>query len=77
MELNVFVKQFANMFDDTDPNSISASTFFRNLPEWSSLLVLSTIVLADEEYGVEREGEELGQLITVEDIFNLIKSKQE
>ena len=77
MELDVFVKQFANMFDDTDPNSISASTSFRNLPEWSSLLVLSTIVLADEEYGVEIEGEDLGQLITVEDIFNLIKSKQE
>ena len=49
MELNVFVKQFANMFDDTDPNSISASTFFRNLPEWSSPIKGSNWFIASHQ----------------------------
>ena len=45
MELNDFVANFAEQFDDTDPSEIQAETIFRDLEEWSSLVGMSVIAL--------------------------------
>ena len=37
MELNEFVANFAEQFDDTDASEITASCVFHDLDEWSSL----------------------------------------
>ena len=75
MEISDFLKKFGGIFEETAPETILANTPFKEIPEWSSLLILYTRVLADEEYGVEIDGDEIRQLTTVEDIFNLIKGK--
>ena len=46
MELNEFVANFANQFDDTDPEEIKADTVFHNLDEWSSLTGMAIIAMA-------------------------------
>ena len=50
MNTQEFVQNFANLFDETDAAEISLSTEFRSLDEWSSLIALSVIAMADEEY---------------------------
>ena len=75
MELNEFVVNFANQFDDTDPEEILASTVFHDLNEWSSLTGMSVLALAKTEYGKAITGAELKACVTVEDVFNLIKNK--
>lgn len=75
MELQEFVANFANQFDDTDPSEIQASTPFHDLDEWSSLTGMSVIALAKTEYGKTITGAELKACATVEDVFNLIASK--
>lgn len=75
MDLKVFVANFANQFDDTDPSEIQASTVFHDLDEWSSLTGMSVIALARTEYGKTITGTELKACVTVEDVFNLISSK--
>ena len=75
MELKEFVANFADQFDDTDASEIQASTAFRELDEWSSLIGMSVIALAKTEYGKAITGAELKTCITVEDVFNLINSK--
>lgn len=75
MELNEFVANFAEQFDDTDASEIQASTVFHDLDEWSSLTGMSVIALAKTEYGKTITGAELKACVTVEDVFNLIKSK--
>lgn len=45
MELNEFVENFAEQFDDTDASEITASCVFRDLEEWSSLVGMSVIAL--------------------------------
>lgn len=77
MELNEFVENFANLFDDTDPAEITAATAFRQLDEWSSLLALSVIAMADEEYDVAIKGDDIKSSVTVEDLFNKVKAKAE
>lgn len=75
MELKDFIQHFAEQFDDTDVNDIQATTEFKELDEWSSLLALSIIAMADEEYNVTLKGEDIRNSNTIEDLFNLVKSK--
>ena len=46
MELNEFVRKFAELCEDTDVNEIKADTAFQELDEWDSLFVLSIIAFA-------------------------------
>jgi acyl carrier protein len=75
MELKDFVANFAEQFDDTDVNDIQATTEFKELDEWSSLLALSIIAMADEEYNVTLKGEDIRNSKTIEDLFNVVKSR--
>ncbi len=75
MNLNDFIKNFADQFDDTDPSEIQAETKFRDLEEWSSLTGMGVIALAKTEYGKTITSKELRECVTVEEVFNLIASK--
>ena len=75
MELNNFVANFAEQFDDTDASEIQASTVFHDLDEWSSLTGMGVIALAKTTYGKSITGAELRACVTVEDVFNLINNK--
>ena len=75
MELNEFVANFAEQFDETDASEITASTVFHDLKEWSSLTRMGVIAFVKTEYGKTITGKELRECETVEDVFNLIASK--
>lgn len=75
MDLNEFVANFAEQFDDTDASEIQASTVFHDLEEWSSLTGMGVIALARTQYGKTITGKELKNCKTVEDVFNLINNK--
>lgn len=76
MELKEFIENFAAQFDDTDASEIKAETVFKELDEWSSLIALSVIAMVDEEYDVTLKGEDIRISNTVEDLYNLVKSRQ-
>jgi acyl carrier protein len=76
MELNEFIENFAIQFDDTDAAEITATTVFKGLDEWSSLIALSIIAMADEEYDVALKGEDIRNSNTVEDLFKLVQSRK-
>ena len=76
MELKDFIENFAAQFDDTDASEIKAETVFKELDEWSSLIALSIIAMVDEEYDVTLKGEDIRVSNTVEDLYNLVKSRQ-
>ena len=75
MELKDFVANFAEQFEETDASEITATTEFKNLDEWSSLIALSIIAMVDEEYDVALKGADVRDSNTVEDLFNLVKSR--
>jgi acyl carrier protein len=75
MELIDFVKNFAAQFDETDSNEFSPETKFKDLEEWSSLLALSVIAMADEEYEVKVKGDDIRNSTTIEDLYNIVKSR--
>lgn len=75
MELNDFIENFAAQFDETDASEIKADTEFRELEEWSSLIALSVIAMIDEEYDITVKGDDIRNSNTVEDLFNIVKTK--
>lgn len=75
MELDEFVKLFAEQFEFTDPSEITAKTAYHDLDEWSSLTGLSVIAMVDEEFDVALKGDDIRNSVTVEDLYNHVISK--
>lgn len=75
MNLDDFIKGFANQFDDTDEGDINAETEFHELDEWSSLTAMSVIAFVRTEYGKKITGNEIRTCKTVKDLFNVINNQ--
>lgn len=70
-----FIKNFADVFDDTDVSQILPDTEFQDLDEWGSLMTMSVIAMARTKYGKAVTGKEIYSCETVADLFNLIAGK--
>ena len=75
MELNEFVKHFAEQFDETPIDVFKPTTVFKALDEWGSLTALSIIAMVDEEMEKRITGADVRSSETIEDLFLLIQSK--
>ncbi len=76
MEIKEFIQNFADQFEDTDASVFTPETVFHDLDEWSSLVGLSLIAMIDDEYDVTIKGDELRAAKTINDVFELVKSKK-
>ena len=76
MEINGFIENFANQFDDTDIREFTPQTKFKELDEWSSLLALSIIAMVDEEYDITLKGDDIRNASTIQDIFNIVVNRK-
>jgi acyl carrier protein len=74
MELNDFIKNFAEQFDETDKEIFKYDTVFKDLDEYSSLIALSIIAMIDEEYNISIKGDDIRNSITIGDLFNIVES---
>ena len=77
MDLEQFIENFKDLFDETDPDTIKATTQFKDLEEWSSLVALSVIAMIDEEYDVEFRGDDIRNSNTVEDLYNIVLTRED
>ena len=68
-----FIFSFADLFDETAPETFTPATRFRELSEWSSLTALSVMAMVDEEYDVQLT--EMRSVHTIEELYNLVQSK--
>ena len=75
MEIKEFIQHFAEQFDDTDISEFKPETVFHELDEYSSLIALTIIGMIDEKYGVAIGAEEMSAAVTIEDLYNTVKSK--
>ena len=74
MDLNEFISNFADQFDETDASEIKADTEFKALDEWSSMTGLAVIAMVDAEYDVQIKGNDIRESKTIEDLFNKVKN---
>ena len=75
MELNDFIKNFAEQFDETDASEFKADTVYRDLDEWSSMSGLAIIAMVDDCYGKTVTSADFKNSVTIEDLFNIVCAK--
>ncbi len=70
-----FLENFADQFEDTDAAIFKPETKYKELEEWDSMVSLSVIAMADEAYNVELKGDDIRNASTIQELFDIIKSK--
>lgn len=75
LEITSFIKDFEELFDEVAQGTIAKDTVFRDLDEWSSLIALTLIAMADENYEIKLSGDDIRTSITVGDIYQKIIAK--
>ena len=71
-----FIKNFANQWDETDAEVFTSECEFHELEEWSSLVGLAILNMIAKKYGVKVAPAELKACVTIQDVYNLVQSKQ-
>jgi len=72
MQLEEFIKKFAECFNQTDAASITPETEFRKLDEWGSMMALIVIAMVDADYNKTVTSEDLKSANTVAQLFDVI-----
>lgn len=75
MELTLFITNFSELFEETNPEQVKEDTVFKDLEEWSSLMALSLIAMVDENYNVKLKGVDIKDSETIKDLSEIIKSR--
>ena len=76
MNIQEFVVNFANQFDDTELEVFAPETRFRDLEEWSSLTGLAVMNMIAKKYEVKITPAELKSVETVDALYNLVAGKK-
>jgi acyl carrier protein len=75
MDLQEFIKYFAEQFEEGNPSQFNKETKYKEVEGWSSLKALFIIGMADEKYQVKIKGEDIRQSQTIGDLYEIIKSR--
>jgi acyl carrier protein len=75
MDIESFVQEFAEQYDEIPAESFTPDTLFKENDEWSSMTALSIIAMADANYDVRLTGDDIRKSSTITDIFNIVAEK--
>ena len=76
MEINEFIKDFADQSDETELEEFKPETDYReSLEEWSSLTGLAILNMIDKKYGIKLTNSEIKATDTIQSLYDLVASK--
>jgi acyl carrier protein len=75
MELKEFIEKLKPIFEEANPDTVTAEAKIRDIEGYSSLIALSIIALVDEEFKVRLRGDDFRHADTLEDLFKIITLK--
>lgn len=75
MNISDFISKIEHEIEELPPGTLKPETDFRNMEQWNSMMGLIFIALIDAEYNVTINGEDLKNAKTVNDLFDVVKSK--
>lgn len=76
MEMQDFIKNFGNQFDDANVEEFTPETKFREEDEWTSLTALAVLNMIGKKYGIILKADEMKQTNTIQELFDLVSSKK-
>lgn len=76
MEIQDFIKNLAEQYEEVEAKDLTPETKFKEFDEWSSLISLSIVAMAEDEYGITLKGDDIRSATTVQELFDIAKSKE-
>ena len=76
MNIQEFIKNIEDEFDDLKPGMLKADSKFREVFEWNSINALILIAMVKTEYDVTLNADDLIKSKTVNDIYSLIENRK-
>jgi acyl carrier protein len=70
-----FINNLAIQFTNQDPSKLKPGTYLYDIDGYSSLESLFILLMIDEKYKVNITSEDLTESTTIEDLYNIIKSR--
>ncbi|MCB9226061.1 MAG: acyl carrier protein [Chitinophagales bacterium] len=74
MNLNDFIKIFTESFDEIS-ETLTASTKYKELENWTSMQALLLIAHIDDTLNVVLDAEDIKNTSTIAELFDVVKSK--
>ena len=74
MNINEFIKNIEDEFDDLKPGILKTDSIFREAFEWNSINALILIAMVKTEYDVTLTADDLIKSKTVNDIYKLVET---
>lgn len=75
MNIDEFINNFAGQLTNPDPSTLRPDTIINDIEGYSSLESLFILLMVDEIYKVNLTSDDLLQSTTIQDLFDLIKSR--
>lgn len=72
-----FIKEFMSLLDSTNHIKITPETKFRDLDDWSSLLAIDLVAVAEKGFHTTFDMSELNKCDTIQDLYEIIKKRGE
>jgi acyl carrier protein len=76
MDINEFIQKLEGEFEDIPKGTLAPSTKITDIKGWGSMHALIVIALVDTEYGVTIKGDELKQIQSVQELYDLVQKKK-
>lgn len=76
MQVDNFITNLREQYELLEDDVvITQDTKFKDLDDWDSLVALSVIAMADDEYEVTLTGDDIRSVSTVKELYDLVQSK--
>lgn len=76
MSIDEFIVNLRDQYELLEDDVvINASTNYKDLDDWDSLVALSVIAMADDEYEVKVTGDDIRNVTTVQELYDLIQQR--
>jgi acyl carrier protein len=73
--ISEFIQKIEAEFEDLEPGKLQPESNFRDAFEWNSINALILIALIKTEYNVSINAEDIQKSKTVNDIYEIVKSR--
>lgn len=76
MDIKEFIQKLEGEFEDVPKGTLTPATKITDIKGWGSMHALIVIALVDTEYGVTIKGDELKQIQSVQELYDLVQKKK-
>lgn len=76
MTIEDFIRNFEESIEGLETGAVRPDTVMRDLPQWDSLAVLTTLAMIDAEYEASLSANELAEQRTIQELFEVVKARK-